>query len=129
MTGRAVFANPDLTLTPGLFARIRLQGSNPHEAVLVPDEAVGSDQAQKFVLVMNGDNTVQYRKVELGALIHGFRVIREGLKPNEWFIVSGLQRAGTGLKVTPEKREISVPEKVDFLSPVPPATASRPTTG
>ena len=130
MTGRAVFSNPDLALTPGLFGRVRLQGSTPYEAVLVPDEAVGSDQAQKFVFVINGDNTVEYRMVQLGPLIHGFRVIRDGLKPNDWFIVSGIQRAKTGLNVSPEKRDISVPENVDFLSPVPPpAINGRPASG
>jgi RND family efflux transporter MFP subunit len=130
MTGRAVFSNPDLALTPGLFARVRLQGSTPYEAVLVPDEAVGSDQAQKFVFVMNGDNTVEYRMVQLGPLIHGFRVIRDGLEPNDWFIANGVQRAKTGLKVSPEKHDISVPEKVNFLSPVPPASSNgRPMSG
>ena len=130
MTGRAVFSNSDLALTPGLFGRVRVQGSTSYEAVLVPDEAVGSDQAQKFVFVMNGDDTVEYRMVQLGPVLHGFRVIREGLKPNDWFIANGVQRAKTGLKVSPEKREISVPEKVDFLSPVPPASANgRPAAG
>jgi RND family efflux transporter MFP subunit len=130
MAGRAVFSNSDLTLTPGLFGRIRLQGSSKHQAVLVPDEAIGSDQSQKFVFLLNGDNTVEYRVVQLGPLIHGFRVIQEGLKPDEWVIVSGMQRARTGLKVTPEKRETTVSEKVDFLSPVPPAAANgRPASG
>jgi RND family efflux transporter MFP subunit len=130
MTGRAVFPNPDLALTPGLFGRVRLQGSAPYEAVLVPDEAVGSDQAQKFVFVMNGDNTVEHRTVQLGPVVHGFRVIREGLKPNDWFVANGVQRAKTGLKVSPERRDISVPEKVNFLSPVPPASSNgRPASG
>jgi RND family efflux transporter MFP subunit len=130
MTGRAVFPNPDLALTPGLFGRVRLQGRAAYEAVLVPDEAVGSDQAQKFVFVVNGDNTIEQRKVQLGPLVHGFRVIREGLKHNDWFIANGVQRAKTGLKVSPEKRDISVPEKVNFLSPVPPASSNgRPASG
>jgi RND family efflux transporter MFP subunit len=130
MSGRAVFSNPDLALTPGLFGRVRLQGSTSYEALLVPDETVGSDQSQKFVFVLNGDNTVEYRTVQLGPLVHGFRVIREGLKPDDWFIANGVQRARTGLKVSPEKRDISVPEKVDFLSPTPPASANgRPASG
>ena len=130
MTGRAVFPNPDLALTPGLFGRVRLQGSTSYEAVLVPDEAVGSDQAQKFVFVMNGDNTVEYRMVQLGPLVHGFRVIREGLKIDDWLIVSGIQRAKAGLKVSPERRDISVSKQVDFLSPVAPAAVNgRPASG
>ncbi len=127
MAGRAVFSNADLALTPGLFARVRLQGSLRYDALLVPDEAIGSDQAQKFVFVVNGDNTIEQRPVQLGPLVHGFRVVSEGLKPDEWLVVSGLQRAKTGLVVAPEKREITVPKTVDFLSPVtPPAINGRP---
>jgi RND family efflux transporter MFP subunit len=130
MTGRAVFSNSDLALTPGLFARLRLQGSTPYEALLVPDEAIGSDQAQKFIFVMNGDNTVEYRTVQLGPLLHGFRVIREGLTLDDWLIVSGVQRARTGLTVTPEKRDISVAKGIDFLSPVAPSAVNgRPASG
>jgi RND family efflux transporter MFP subunit len=121
MTGRAVFTNSDLALAPGLFGRIRIPGSTPYDAVLVPDEAIGSDQAQKFVFVMNGDNTVEQRTVQLGPLVHGFRVVSQGLKPDDWLIVSGLQRARSGLQVTPERRKISVPKTVNFLSPVSPA--------
>ena len=124
MSGRAVFVNTDLSLTSGLFARVRLQGSNPYQAVLVPDEAIGSDQAQKYLFVLNRDNAVEYRAVQLGPLIHGFRVIREGLRADEWFIANGIQRARTGIKVTPEKRAIAVPE-VDFLSPAPSASRSQ----
>jgi RND family efflux transporter MFP subunit len=130
MTGRAVFPNSDLTLTPGLFGRIRVEGSNKHQALLVPDEAIGSDQAQKFLLVLNGNNTVESRVVQLGPLLHGFRVIREGLKRDDWFITSGVQRARTGVEVSPEKRDIVIPEKIDFLSPVPPAAVNgRPASG
>jgi RND family efflux transporter MFP subunit len=124
MTGRAVFSNADLSLTPGLFGRVRLQGSSRYEAVLIPDEAIGSDQAQKFVLLLNGDNTVEHRAVQLGPVIHGFRVIREGLKADDWLVVSGMQRARPGLKVAPEKREAAV-SGVDLLSPVPSATSDQ----
>lgn len=130
MTGRAVFSNSDSALTPGLFARVRLQGSLRYDALLVPDEAIGSDQAQKFVFVVNGDNTIERRTVQLGPLVHGFRVVSEGLKPDEWLVVSGLQRAKTGLRVTPEKRDIAVPKTVDFLSPVlRPDVNGRPVAG
>jgi len=118
MTGRAVFANATLALTPGLFARVRVQtGSEARDAVLVPDEAVGSDQSQRFVFVVNGDSTVEYRAVQVGALIHGFRVINKGLKSDEWFVASGIQRAKSGAQVTAEKRQIPVP-KIDFRSPL-----------
>ena len=112
-------------MTPGLFGRVRLQGSSPYQAVLVPDEAVGSDQAQKYVFVMNGDNMIEYRAVQLGPLIHGFRVIRSGLRPNELFVANGIQRARAGIKVTPEKRAITATD-VDFLSPASSAARSQP---
>lgn len=115
MTGRAVFPNPDLTLTPGLFGRVRLQGSGRYEALLLPDEAIGSDQAQKFVFVVSDQNVVEYRAVQLGAMIKGLRVVREGLKPEDWVIISGVQRARPGMKVEPQKQELS--PKQNLLTP------------
>jgi RND family efflux transporter MFP subunit len=129
MTGRAVFSNSDLALTPGLFARVRLQGSLRYNALLVPDEVIGSDQAQKFVFVMNGDNTIEHRTVQLGPLVNGYRVVSDGLKPHDWLIVSGLQRAKAGLIVTPEQRQISVPKTVNFLAPVAPLQLNGRTAG
>jgi RND family efflux transporter MFP subunit len=104
MTGRAIFPNTDLTLVPGLFARLRLPGSNRYEALLLPDEAIGSDQSQRFVLVVNDQNTVEYRKVEPGPMTDGLRVIRNGLKPEEWVIVNGVQRVRPGAKVAPQQQ-------------------------
>jgi multidrug efflux system membrane fusion protein len=124
MTGRAVFPNNDLSLTPGLFGRVRLQGSAPYETLLVPDEAVGSDQSQRFVFVVNADNTVEYRAVQPGPLMHGFRVIREGLRPDDWLIVNGIQRAKAGTKVTQERRQMTVAD-LDFRSPVSSASAGQ----
>jgi RND family efflux transporter MFP subunit len=106
MTGRAVIPNPDLTLTPGLFARIRLPGSSQYEALLLPDEAIGSDQTQRFAFVVSDQNTVEYRKVTLGPMIDGLRVIRDGLKPGEWVIVNGVQRVRTGAKVNPQQQAL-----------------------
>ena len=106
MTGRAVIPNPDLTLTPGLFARIRLAGSSQYEALLLPDEAIGSDQTQRFAFVVNDQHTVEYRKVALGPMIDGLRVVRGGLKPEEWVIVNGVQRVRTGATVDPQQQAI-----------------------
>jgi RND family efflux transporter MFP subunit len=106
MTGRAIFPNPDLALVPGLFARTRLQGSSRYEALLIPDEAIGSDQTQRFVLVVNDQNTVEYRQVKPGPMIDGLRVIRNGLRPEEWVIVNGVQRVRPGAKVAPQKQAI-----------------------
>jgi len=77
---------------------------------------------------LNGDNTVEHRAVQLGPVIHGFRVIREGLKPDDWLIVSGMQRARPGLKVAPEKRQPAVSD-VDLLSPVPSAVSAQSKAG
>ena len=104
MTGRAIFSNSDLALVPGLFARTRLPGSGKYEALLVPDEAIGSDQTQRFAFIVNDQNTVEYRKVELGPIIDGLRVIRNGLKPEDWVIVNGVQRVRPGAKVNPQQQ-------------------------
>jgi RND family efflux transporter MFP subunit len=115
MTGRAIIPNPDLTLTPGLFARIRLPGSSQYEALLLPDEAIGSDQTQRFVLVVNDQHTVEYRRVELGPIIDGRRVIRNGLKSEEWVVVNGVQRVRTGAKVDSQRQ--ALPQDQALLRP------------
>lgn len=104
MTGRAIFPNPDSALIPGLFARTRLPGSGRYEALLISDEAIGSDQTQRFAFVVNDQNTVEYRKVEVGPMIDGLRVIRDGLKPEDWVIVNGVQRVRPGVRVNPQKQ-------------------------
>ncbi len=75
-------------------------------ALLLPDEAIGTDQTQRFAFVVDDQNTVEYRKVELGPLIDGLRVIRNGLKPEDWVIVNGVQRVRTGAKVDPQEQAI-----------------------
>ena len=104
--GRAVFDNPDFILIPGQFVRLQLLGSPPHQAVLIPDEAVVSDQSQKFVWVVNADSKAEYRKVTPGPLNGGLRVVREGLKPNERVIVLGLQNVRPGIAVKAEEKPI-----------------------
>jgi len=102
--GRAVLPNPDLTLAPGLFARLRLPGTGPYHALLVPDEAVGTDQAQKFVFVVDAEGKAQYRPVTTGRLIDGLRVIRDGLTAQDWVIAAGTQRVRPGVTVEAERR-------------------------
>jgi len=126
MTGRAIFPNPELTLTPGLFARVRIPGSGNYEALMIPDEAIGTDLSQKFTFVVNDQNVVEYRAVQLGPVINGLRVIREGLKPEDWVIVKGIQRARTGTKVDPERQELFPPEE-NFSTPDLGPTAKRDT--
>ncbi|MGZ8238259.1 MAG: efflux RND transporter periplasmic adaptor subunit [Methylobacter sp.] len=108
VTLRGVFANPDELLSPGFFARMRVRGTAPYPAMLLPDRAIATDQAQRFVWVVNQDNQAEYRKVVLGAHIGQSRVITEGVKPEEWIVIEGLQKLKPGIKVNPER--ISVTE-------------------
>jgi len=98
---RAVFPNPGGRIVPGLFARIRLPGSARTPTLLVDETAVGTDQAQKFVLTVTSTNTAAYRPVKLGALVNGKRVVREGLRAGEKIVVNGLARVRPGMSVTP----------------------------
>jgi membrane fusion protein, multidrug efflux system len=101
LRGRAVIPNKDLSILPGQFGRVRLIASAPYEALLVPDNAIATDQGRKIVLVVKDDNTVEAKAVILGPLDEGLRVIREGLQPQDRVVVDGLQRARVGAKVTP----------------------------
>jgi multidrug efflux system membrane fusion protein len=102
--GRAVFSNPDEVFTPGMFARVRVPGTPAYPALLIPDAAIASEQARKYVLVVDGDNTAQQRYVTTGQLAGGLRVIKDGLKPNDRVVVNGMMRARPGAKVTPEEQ-------------------------
>jgi membrane fusion protein, multidrug efflux system len=101
LRGRAVIPNKDFSILPGQFGRVRLIGSAPYEALLVPDTAIATDQSRKIVFVVRDDDTVEAKPVTLGPLEEGLRVIREGLKPEDRVIVDGLQRARVGAKVSP----------------------------
>jgi membrane fusion protein, multidrug efflux system len=101
LRSRALIKNTDLSILPGQFGRVRLIGSLPYEALLIPDAAIATDQSRKIVFVVKPDDTVEARPVELGPLDEGLRVIRTGLKPEDRVIVEGLQRARVGAKVSP----------------------------
>ena len=100
--GRAVFDNRDGRFTPGLYARLKLVGSGQYAAALIKDEAVGTDLGKKFVLVLDKDNAVQYRAIELGPKLEGLRIVRQGLAKGEKIVVNGLQRAFPGSTVDPQ---------------------------
>jgi membrane fusion protein, multidrug efflux system len=106
LRSRAVIPNHDLSILPGQFGRVRLIGSSPYEALLLPDTAIATDQSRKIVFVVKDDDTVEARAVELGPLDEGLRVIRTGLKPEDRVIIDGIQRARVGAKVSPHKGEI-----------------------
>jgi len=99
--GRAVFDNKDGFLTPGFFGRLRLFGGT-HDALLIPDGAIASDQASKIVFTVADDGTVSTKRVELGPIIDGLRVVRSGLAPTDRIVIDGLPRARPGQKVKAE---------------------------
>jgi RND family efflux transporter MFP subunit len=109
LRGRAVIPNKDYSILPGQFGRVRLIGSSPYQALLIPDTAVATDQSRKIVFVVRDDDTVEARAVTLGPLDDGLRVIREGLKPEDRVIVDGLQRARVGAKVSPQQAAKAAP--------------------
>src|SRR5437764_808531 len=99
---RALFANGDRTMAPGLFARVQIGGGDARPAILIDDRAVNTDQSRKFVFVVGADGKAEYRAVKLGPTVDGLRVVREGLKPGEKIVVSGLQRVRPGAPVAPQ---------------------------
>ena len=100
---RAEFANPDATLTPGMFGRIQVPAGPPSEVVLVPEIAIGTEQVRKFVLVVDRENVARPKIVTLGSSVDGLRVISSGLDLDDRVIVNGLMRARPGSKVTPQE--------------------------
>lgn len=100
--GRAVFDNKDGLFRPGMFARLRLQSSDPYQALVVPDVAIGTEQVKKFVYVVGPENKVSQKFVTLGPLQGDMRVIREGLAPDDKVVVNGLMRVRPGVTVTPQ---------------------------
>jgi RND family efflux transporter MFP subunit len=100
---RAVFANPDGKLTPGMFARVRIAAAPAKRELLVPDAAIGTEQVRKFVLVVDVENVARPKYVTLGPVVDGLRVVTQGLTPDDNVIINGLMRARPGAKVTPQQ--------------------------
>src|SRR5882724_8363608 len=105
LRARGVFTNADHSLSPGFFARMRITGSGKYPALLISDRALGADQAQKFVYVVNAEKKVEFRPVKIGPVIDGLRVVKEGLKAGEQVIVEGLMRVRPGGTVDPKLPE------------------------
>jgi multidrug efflux system membrane fusion protein len=110
LRARAVVPNKAGLFSPGLFARVRVTGTSSYAALLVPDEAIGTDQTNKYVLVVLDDGMVERRNINLGPMVDGLRVVREGIAASEWVITRGLQRARPGSKVKPRRMVIAEPE-------------------
>ncbi len=102
---RGVFANEDLALASGLFVRVRIPVSEPYQAVLIPERAIGTDLDNKFVYVVSGENIADRRNVELGGQRDEMRIITRGLQAGERIIVKGLQRIRPGQKVEPREEK------------------------
>ncbi|MGE0024902.1 MAG: efflux RND transporter periplasmic adaptor subunit [Hyphomicrobium sp.] len=101
--GRAEFKNPDGKLTPGMFGRIQITAKPPATALLVPDAAIATEQARKFVYAVSADDVATQKYVELGPVVDGLRVITAGLDANDTVVVNGLMRVRPGIKVAPER--------------------------
>lgn len=104
--GRAVLPNPDHRLTPGLFASIRITGNEERPVLLIPDSAIGSDQSQKFVYLVDDEQTVFRRPVTPGKRQGRLRIIESGLAPEDFVIIKGVQRVRAGTRVNPEPTQI-----------------------
>jgi RND family efflux transporter MFP subunit len=102
--GRAQIPNPKGLFTPGMFARVRVPGSLPYEALLVPDVAIASEQVRKYVMVVDADNTATQKYVTLGQLAGNLRVIKDGLSADDRVVVNGLARIRPNVKVTPQEQ-------------------------
>ena len=98
---RARFTNQDNSLIPGLFARVKLIGSDTYEGILIDNKAIGTDLNNKFVLVVNTENTLEYRPVTLGETINGLRIVTQGLAPEDVIVVNGLQRVRPAMQIKP----------------------------
>ncbi|MCU1221041.1 MAG: efflux transporter, family, subunit [Candidatus Angelobacter sp.] len=98
---RATLPNKDLTLTPGLFARLKIQSNGTYKGCLAKDEAIATDLNQKYVLALDKNNALEYRVVKPGPIKDGLRVIRDGLHDGDLIVVNGLQRVRPGVVVKP----------------------------
>ena len=124
---RGIVANPKRLFSPGMFLRVRVPIGDPHRAILVSERALGSDQGQKFVYVLNDKNEVTYRRVKVGALEGGLRVIEEGLAMGEKVIVTGLQRIRPGARVDPKMVAMTAQEPTVVPGPPPKAATASAT--
>jgi RND family efflux transporter MFP subunit len=105
--GRAQLSNADGLFTPGMFARVQVPASAPYQALMIPDAAIATEQARKFVYVIDQDNIARQRYVTLGQLVDDLRVIKDGLSANDRIVVNGLMRVRQGQKVTPDEQPAS----------------------
>jgi hypothetical protein len=104
---RAVVDNPDGFISPGMFGQMRLFATKPFDTLLVPDQSIVTDQTRQVVYVVDAQGVVGQKVVHPGRLMDGLRVIREGLDPHDRIVISGVQRARPGRKVTVKEGVVS----------------------
>jgi RND family efflux transporter MFP subunit len=126
MLARAVFANEDRFLTPGMFVRVRLPLAESDAELLVTSRAIGTDQGNKYLLVVNDKDVVEYRPVTLGVESDGLRVVERGIAAGEWVITNGIQRVRPGVQVSPQ-RTAMVPDETPDAAPGTAQPVSPPT--
>ncbi|MEP1449125.1 MAG: efflux RND transporter periplasmic adaptor subunit [Paraglaciecola sp.] len=112
---RASFPNIDHSLLPGLFARVKLTGSHSYQGILIDEKAIGTDLNRKFVLVVNQNNQLEYRKVVLGEKVEKLRIITEGLNPEDVIVVNGLQRVRPNMQIQPQLIDMTSQETLTAL--------------
>lgn len=122
---RAVLENTDGLLTAGMFGQLQMATTAPYDAVLVPDEAIGADQTDRFVYVVEANNSVRRQRVQTGPLVRGLRVVREGLNAQDRIVVRGLQRIRPGVVVEPQVTTIQSQRDVSAGESVTPAGEGR----
>jgi RND family efflux transporter MFP subunit len=115
--GRAQLSNADGLFTPGMFARVQVPASAPYQALMLPDAAIATEQARKFVYVVGQDNIARLRYVTLGQLVDDLRVIKDGLADGDRVVINGLMRVRQGQKVTPEEQPASPQASVPAAAP------------
>jgi RND family efflux transporter MFP subunit len=113
LRARAIVENGEGLFSPGMFARVRLQGSPEYQALLLPDEAIATDQATRFVYVVGSNDVPERRTVELGPLIEGLRVVRKGIGPEDWVVIRGQQHILPDQKIIPKRTPLTVSDAHD----------------
>ena len=126
--GRAVVDNPGDFLTPGMFGHLRLLGSAPYHAMLVPDQAVSTDQTVQIVYVLGGDGMVRQQAVETGPVVDGLRVIKSGLRPDDQVVIDGVNRVRPGVKAKGTQGRITMkppaPAANSYAASAPPSASA-----
>ncbi len=122
---RAIFPNPEQILVPGMFASIQVRGRGPYAALMIPDAALGTDQSQQFVFVVDDDNIAQRRPVQPGRIEGDLRIIGDGLSADDRVIVNGIQRVKAGAPVDPQSVELNLNLNLNLNQATPTAGSAK----